>query len=72
MCRLLPVAAGTVRMRPETKGLVVSGNAKKGNVLEIARIAVIIGAKHQRPDAAMPSAGHYDPDRRYRREGGNP
>ena len=39
------VAAGTIRMKPETMALVVSGNAKKGDVLGIARIAAIMGAK---------------------------
>ena len=39
------VAAGTIRMRPETLALVAAGNAKKGDVLGIARIAAIMGAK---------------------------
>ena len=39
------VAAGTIRMQPETLALIVSGNAKKGDVLGIARIAAIMGAK---------------------------
>jgi cyclic pyranopterin phosphate synthase len=39
------VAAGTIRMKPETLQLIVSGNAKKGDVLGIARIAAIMGAK---------------------------
>jgi len=39
------VAAGTIRMQPETLQLIVSGNAKKGDVLGIARIAAIMGAK---------------------------
>ncbi len=41
----IAVAAGTIRMKPETMALVVSGNAKKGDVLGIARIAAIMGAK---------------------------
>ena len=41
----IAVAAGTIRMQPETMALVVSGNAKKGDVLGIARIAAIMGAK---------------------------
>jgi cyclic pyranopterin phosphate synthase len=41
----IAVAAGTIRMRPETMALVMSGNAKKGDVLGIARIAAIMGAK---------------------------
>jgi cyclic pyranopterin phosphate synthase len=39
------VAAGTIRMKPETLALIVSGNARKGDVLGIARIAAIMGAK---------------------------
>jgi cyclic pyranopterin phosphate synthase len=39
------VAAGAIRMKPETLGLIVSGTAKKGDVLGIARIAAIMGAK---------------------------
>jgi cyclic pyranopterin phosphate synthase len=41
----IAVAAGTIRMRPETMALVMSGTAKKGDVLGIARIAAIMGAK---------------------------
>jgi cyclic pyranopterin monophosphate synthase len=39
------VAAGFVRMSPETLDLVRSGNAKKGDVLGAARIAGIMAAK---------------------------
>ncbi|MFC5509754.1 cyclic pyranopterin monophosphate synthase MoaC [Massilia jejuensis] len=39
------VAAGTIRMKPETLQLIQSGNAKKGDVLGIARIAAIMAAK---------------------------
>jgi cyclic pyranopterin phosphate synthase len=39
------VAAGTIRMKPETLALIQSGTAKKGDVLGIARIAAIMGAK---------------------------
>jgi cyclic pyranopterin monophosphate synthase len=39
------VAAGTIRMLPATLALIVSGSAKKGDVLGIARIAAIMGAK---------------------------
>lgn len=39
------VAAGTIRMQPATLALIISGNAKKGDVLGIARIAAIMGAK---------------------------
>jgi cyclic pyranopterin phosphate synthase len=41
----IAVAAGTIRMRPDTMALVMSGTAKKGDVLGIARIAAIMGAK---------------------------
>ncbi len=39
------VAEGWVRMRPETLALVTAGSAKKGDVLGIARLAGIMGAK---------------------------
>ncbi|MBA2547386.1 MAG: cyclic pyranopterin monophosphate synthase MoaC [Burkholderiaceae bacterium] len=39
------VAAGRICMRPETLQLIVSGNAKKGDVLGVARVAAIQGAK---------------------------
>ena len=39
------VAAGTIRMQPATLSIIVKGNAKKGDVLGIARIAAIMGAK---------------------------
>ena len=39
------VAAGTIRMQPATMALVVAGSAKKGDVLGIARVAAIMGAK---------------------------
>jgi cyclic pyranopterin monophosphate synthase len=38
-------AAGTIRMLPETLALVRAGDAKKGDVLGIARIAAIQAAK---------------------------
>jgi cyclic pyranopterin phosphate synthase len=41
----IAVAAGTIRMKPETLALIRSGTAKKGDVLGIARIAAIMGAK---------------------------
>ena len=41
----IAVAAGTIRMQPATLALVQSGTAKKGDVLGIARIAAIMGAK---------------------------
>jgi len=39
------VAAGTIRMRPETLQLVLRGGHKKGDVLGIARVAGIMAAK---------------------------
>jgi len=39
------VATGTIRMRPETLALILSGTAKKGDVLGVARIAAIQAAK---------------------------
>ena len=38
-------ASGVIRMLPETLALVASGRAKKGDVLAVARIAAIQGAK---------------------------
>ena len=39
------VASGVIRMRPSTLELILSGQSKKGDVLGIARIAAIQGAK---------------------------
>lgn len=39
------VAEGAIRMRPETLDLILSGNAKKGDVLGAARFAGIMAAK---------------------------
>ncbi|MDL2355739.1 MAG: cyclic pyranopterin monophosphate synthase MoaC, partial [Pseudomonadota bacterium] len=39
------VAAGAIRMQPDTLALIVAGTAKKGDVLGIARVAAIMGAK---------------------------
>jgi cyclic pyranopterin phosphate synthase len=39
------VASGSIRMKPETLALILSGNAKKGDVLGIARIAAIMASK---------------------------
>ncbi|WP_206997437.1 cyclic pyranopterin monophosphate synthase MoaC [Trinickia mobilis] len=39
------LARGSIRMLPETLALIRSGNAKKGDVLGVARIAAIQGAK---------------------------
>ena len=38
-------AAGRIRMQPDTLALIRGGNAKKGDVLGVARIAAIQGAK---------------------------
>lgn len=45
MTSRLAVAEGHVRMRPETLDLVKLGTAKKGDVLGVARLAGIMGAK---------------------------
>ncbi len=61
----IAVAGGRIEMLPATLALIEAGNAKKGDVLGIPRIAGIQGAKkNQRPDPAVPPAGA-DP-RRYR------
>lgn len=39
------VAQGSVGMRPETLALILTGNMKKGDVLTIAQIAGVMGAK---------------------------
>lgn len=39
------VAEGAVRMAPETLALITDGTAKKGDVLGVARLAGIMGAK---------------------------
>jgi cyclic pyranopterin phosphate synthase len=39
------VATGSIRMKPETLALILSGSAKKGDVLGIARIAAIMASK---------------------------
>lgn len=39
------IAAGAVKMKPETLETILSGNAKKGDVLGAARIAGIMAAK---------------------------
>lgn len=39
------VACGTIRMNRETLAIIQSGSAKKGDVLGVARIAAIMGAK---------------------------
>ena len=41
----IAVASGSIRMKPETLAIIMAGNSKKGDVLGIARIAAIMGAK---------------------------
>ena len=41
----IAIASGTISMQPSTLALILEGNAKKGDVLGIARIAAIQGAK---------------------------
>ena len=41
----IALAEGTIRMKPETLALVEQQSAKKGDVIGIARIAAIMGAK---------------------------
>ena len=39
------LATGSIRMQPETLAMILQGDAKKGDVLGIARIAAIQGSK---------------------------
>jgi cyclic pyranopterin phosphate synthase len=41
----IAIASGAIHMKPETLALIQSGTAKKGDVLGIAQIAAIMGAK---------------------------
>jgi cyclic pyranopterin phosphate synthase len=43
--RRIARASGRIQMQPETLQLILAGNAKKGDVLGIARIAAIQGSK---------------------------
>ncbi len=43
--RRVAVAGGCIRMQPETLDMILRGDAKKGDVLGIARIAAIQGSK---------------------------
>ncbi len=53
----IAIARGSIRMLPETFALIRDGNAKKGDVIGVARIAAIQGAKaHGRSDSAVSSA----------------
>ena len=66
------VAEGYVRMTPETLALITEGRAKKGDVLSVARLAGIMGAKktadliplcHPLPIAKVALELTADPDR---------
>ena len=52
--RRVAVATGRIEMLPATVALISSGTAKKGDVLGIARIAGIQGAK--KPATSFPCA----------------
>jgi cyclic pyranopterin phosphate synthase len=41
----IAMASGVIRMKPQTLAVITSGNAKKGDVIGIARIAAIMAAK---------------------------
>jgi len=41
----IALATGSIRMKPETLAIIMSGTAKKGDVLGIARIAAIMASK---------------------------
>ncbi|SMX42571.1 cyclic pyranopterin monophosphate synthase MoaC [Actibacterium lipolyticum] len=41
----IAVAEGSVKMQPETLAMITEGRAKKGDVLGVARLAGIMGAK---------------------------
>lgn len=41
----IAIASGMIRMQPATLAIIMQGNAKKGDVLGIARIAAIMAAK---------------------------
>ncbi len=43
--RRVAIASGIIRMKPETLAIIESGTAGKGDVLGVARIAAIMGAK---------------------------
>lgn len=43
--RRIARAAGTINMEPDTLAMILAGDAKKGDVLGVARIAAIQGAK---------------------------
>lgn len=43
--RRVAIATGSIRMQPETLAMILQGDAKKGDVLGIARVAAIQGSK---------------------------
>ncbi len=68
----LAVAEGFVRMAPKTLDIIMEGRAKKGDVLSVARLAGIMGAKktadliplcHPLPVAKVALELTADPDR---------
>lgn len=68
----IAVAEGYVKMRPETLDLITEGRTKKGDVLSVARLAGIMGAKqtanliplcHPLPIAKVALQLTADPDR---------
>ena len=60
MTERVAVAEGCVRMRPQTLALIRAGDAKKGDVLGVARIAGIMAAKrtHDLIPALPPARDH--------------
>jgi hypothetical protein len=48
---------GSIRMKPETLAIILSGTAKKGDVLGIARIAAIMASKRTADLIPVPPAG---------------
>jgi cyclic pyranopterin phosphate synthase len=57
------VAKGSVRMAPETLRLVMEGGLKKGDVLSVARLAGIMGAKRPLALTSVKVDLFCDPDR---------
>ena len=52
------IAVSHITMQPETLKLILEGGIGKGDVLGVARLAGIMGAKRTcRSDSAVPSAG---------------
>lgn len=41
----IAIAAGSIRMQPDTLAMILGGNTKKGDVLGVARLAGIMAAK---------------------------